>query len=114
MEDCIFCKIVSGEIPAKKLYEDDKVIAFEDLTPKAPVHILIIPKKHLATSLEAKEGDKGLMGHLFLAANKLAQERGIDRSGFRLVVNCNEDAGQSIFHLHFHLMGGRCMKWPPG
>ncbi|MBU2591186.1 MAG: histidine triad nucleotide-binding protein [Nitrospinota bacterium] len=114
MEDCIFCKIVSGEIPAKKLYEDDKAIAFEDLNPKAPVHILIIPKKHLATSLEAKEEDKGLMGHLFLTANKLAQEKGIDRSGFRLVVNCNEDAGQSVFHLHFHLMGGRFMAWPPG
>lgn len=114
MNNCIFCKIVKGEIPAKKVYEDDKAIAFEDLNPKAPVHILIIPKKHLATSLEAKEEDKELMGHLFLTTNKLAKEKGIDSSGFRLVINCNEDSGQTVFHLHFHLMGGRFMAWPPG
>lgn len=105
--DCIFCKIINREIPSKVVYEDEKIIAFEDINPQAPYHILLVPKKHLATLLEISEEDKELIGHLFLIANQIAKDKGIAKRGFRVIVNCNEEGGQKIFHLHFHLLGGR-------
>lgn len=114
MGDCIFCKIIKGEIPSKKVYEDKDIFAFEDINPQAPVHILIVPKKHIEKSLDVTGQDKELIGSIFMVANKLAKEKGIAESGFRLVVNCNRDSGQDVFHIHFHLLGGRKMKWPPG
>ncbi len=112
--DCIFCKIASGEIPAKIVYQDEKAVAFEDINPQAPVHILIVPRKHIPTVLEIEEGDGELLGHLFSVANRIASEREIAGRGFRLVMNCNREAGQTVFHIHLHLLGGRTMGWPPG
>lgn len=112
--NCIFCRIVKGEIPSKKVYEDDHVLAFHDIAPQAPVHILIIPKKHFSTILEIEESDKSLIGHIFTVANKIAKEQGFSERGFRIVTNCNSDGGQTVFHLHFHLLAGRQMHWPPG
>ncbi len=112
--DCIFCKIANKEIPSKIVYEDDIAVAFEDINPQAPVHILIIPRKHIPTSLALTEDDKALVGHLFLVANKVAEEKRIADRGFRLVMNSNEEAGQTVFHIHLHLLGGRVMQWPPG
>jgi len=114
MEDCIFCKIASREIPSKIVYEDEEAVAFEDINPQAPVHILLIPKKHIPNSLSLTEEDKSIVGHLFLIANRIAQDRGIADRGFRLVNNCNAEAGQTVFHFHIHLLGGRIMNWPPG
>jgi histidine triad (HIT) family protein len=111
---CIFCRIVNKEIPAKIVYEDDKVLAFHDINPQAPYHILVIPKKHISTLLELTEEDKDLIGHIFLVMNKLAQELGVAERGYRVVVNCNEEAGQTVFHVHFHFLAGREMHWPPG
>jgi histidine triad (HIT) family protein len=104
---CIFCKIVKGELPAKVVYEDDKVMAFHDINPQAPVHLLIIPKVHIPTLNDLKEENKELLGHIFLIIKKLAKEMGIDESGYRVLVNCNKDGGQEIYHLHFHLLGGK-------
>lgn len=112
--DCIFCKITKGQIPSKKVYEDDLIFAFHDIAPQSPVHILIIPKKHYSTILEIENDDKELIGHIFLIANKIAKDMGFDEKGFRIVVNCNKDGGQTVFHLHFHLLAGRKMHWPPG
>ncbi|MCE5195360.1 MAG: histidine triad nucleotide-binding protein [Nitrospiraceae bacterium] len=112
--DCIFCKIVDKKLPAKIIYEDDMVVAFEDVNPKAPVHTLVIPKKHISTPLDIKESDNGLIGHMFQIANKIARDKDIADSGFRLVMNCNKDSGQTVFHIHLHLLGGRHMTWPPG
>ncbi len=112
--DCIFCKIAAKEIPSKIVYEDEQVVAFEDINPQAPVHILIIPRKHISNTLELQEEDKALIGHIFMVASKIAQDRGIAERGFRLVNNCNAEAGQTVFHLHVHLLGGRAMGWPPG
>lgn len=112
--DCIFCKIVDKKIPAKIIYEDDLAIAFEDINPKAPVHVLVIPKKHISTSLDINESDNDLVGHMFQVANKIAKDKGIAERGFRLVMNCNKDSGQTVFHIHLHLLGGRHMTWPPG
>jgi histidine triad (HIT) family protein len=113
MSDCLFCKIVKGEIPSDKLYEDDDLIAFNDINPQAPVHMLIVPKKHI-TSLEAVEdGDAALMGKILLLIRNFARERGV-ASGYRVVNNCGASAGQSVFHIHFHLLGGRALGWPPG
>jgi histidine triad (HIT) family protein len=114
MESCIFCRIVKREIPASIVYEDELVVAFEDITPVAPVHLLIIPKRHLASLLVADESDQLLLGHIACVAARLARDQGIAESGFRLVTNTNHDAGQSVFHIHFHLLGGRKMTWPPG
>jgi histidine triad (HIT) family protein len=111
---CIFCRIVNKEIPAKIVYEDDKVLAFHDINPQAPYHILVIPKKHISTLLELTEEDKDLIGHIYLVMNKLAQELGVAERGYRVVVNCNEEAGQTVFHVHFHFLAGREMHWPPG
>lgn len=112
MSDCLFCKIAAGEIPSKKAYEDELVFAFHDITPQAPVHILIIPKQHISTLEEVNESNSDLMGKIVHAASKLAKENNLE--GYRLVANCNEIAGQSVFHIHFHLLGGRSMLWPPG
>lgn len=114
MSDCLFCKIAERKIPAKIIHEDDRVLAFEDITPQAPVHTLIIPKKHISTTLEITDADNALIGHLFQTAARLAKEKGIAEKGFRLVMNTNADAGQTVFHIHLHLIGGRAMHWPPG
>jgi histidine triad (HIT) family protein len=111
---CIFCDIIEKKRPAKIIYKDEFVIAFEDINPQAPVHVLVIPKKHIPTNLDIKEEDNALIGHLFQVANTIAKDKGIARRGFRLVANCNREAGQTIFHMHLHLLGGRIMHWPPG
>ncbi len=111
---CLFCKIVKQEIPAAIVYEDDSIIAFEDVNPQAPVHVLVIPRKHISTSLEITEDDNELIGSMHQVASKIAKDRNIAESGFRLVMNCNRDAGQTVFHIHLHLIGGRPMNWPPG
>ncbi|MCL5104134.1 MAG: histidine triad nucleotide-binding protein [Armatimonadetes bacterium] len=114
MSDCVFCKIANKEI-GKLVYEDDSVAAFDDLNPRAPVHVLIIPKKHIARISDVADGeDAALMGHILVVANKIAAERGISDEGYRVVANCNEAAGQSVWHVHFHLLGGRELGWPPG
>ncbi len=114
MSDCIFCKIIKKEIPAKIVYEDDKVVAFEDVNPQAPVHILIVPIKHIPTILDITQDDNALIGHIFMVANNIAKNKGISGSGFRTVFNCNKDAGQAVYHIHLHILGGRRMAWPPG
>jgi histidine triad (HIT) family protein len=114
MDDCIFCKIASKEIPAKIVFEDDEVIAFEDLNPQAPTHTLVIPRRHLATLNEVDAGSSDLIGKVVAAAVRIAKERGLAEDGYRLVANCQENAGQSVFHIHFHLLGGRTFAWPPG
>ena len=111
---CIFCKIVEGEIPAKKVYEDEDVLVFHDINSVAPVHVLIIPKKHLAKIADITINDAVLMGKLMLTARKVAEQLGVAESGFRLVINNGESANQTVFHLHIHLIGGRAMTWPPG
>ena len=111
--DCIFCKIASGAIPTNKAYEDDKVLAFYDLDPQAPTHILVIPKQHIKSAAEIDESNSMLIAHVFEVAAKLAKELGLD-NGFRVVTNCGESAGQTVHHIHFHLLGGRDFTWPPG
>lgn len=111
--DCLFCKIIAGTIPTKKVYEDERVFAFEDITPQAPTHVLIIPKKHIAGLKEATAEDAELLGHCQLAAAKIGRERGIE-DGYRTVYNVGPRSGQSVFHLHLHLIGGRDLSWPPG
>lgn len=113
MENCIFCKIVSDEIPAKKIFEDDKVVAFNDLNPQAPVHILIIPKKHITSLNEITKEDVELLGHIQEVASLLAKQNNL-KDGYRLVNNCGIDGGQTVLHLHYHLMGGRTFAWPAG
>lgn len=114
MPTCIFCNIIGRESPRRFLYEDNTIVAFEDLNPQAPVHILIVPRRHLPTLSDLTEEDANLVGRMILVANQIAGARKIDRSGYRLVLNCNADAGQSVFHIHLHLLGGRPMRWPPG
>jgi histidine triad (HIT) family protein len=111
---CIFCEIIEKKRPAKVIYEDEYALAFEDVNPQAPVHVLVIPKKHISTNLDMEEEDKFLIGHLFLLANKIARDKCIAERGFRLVMNCNPEGGQTVFHLHLHVLGGRYMQWPPG
>lgn len=110
MEECLFCKIAAGEIEADIVYKDDRVVAFKDIEPKAPVHILIIPRKHIPALVDLEDDDYSLVGHIYKVANKLAVEKGIAEDGFRIVANCNEEGGQVVFHLHFHLLGGRQLK----
>ncbi len=110
---CIFCKIVSGEIPSAKVYEDDKVLAFKDLEPQAPVHVLIIPKQHIESMAAITPENSAVVAHIFEVAAIIAKENGLE-NGFRVVSNCGESAGQSVMHLHFHLMGGRDFGWPAG
>ncbi|WP_353684859.1 histidine triad nucleotide-binding protein [Thermodesulfovibrio sp. 3907-1M] len=112
--NCVFCKIIKKEIPSKIVYEDELVLAFEDIAPQAPIHILVIPKKHYSTLLEMNEEEKELLGHIFMVINKIAKEKGVDERGFRVVLNCNSQAGQTVYHIHFHLLAGRQMHWPPG
>ena len=112
--DCLFCKIANGQIPANVVYRDDHVVAFEDINPRAPLHLLIIPQKHIATLNDIHDEDCELMGHLMLAASKLAKQFNAAEEGYRIVSNCNQGAGQTVFHLHLHLLGGRKLTWPPG
>jgi len=114
MSDCLFCRIVEGKIKGEIVYQDDTVVAFKDINPKAPVHVLIVPRKHIAGVLEMKAADSGVVGRIFDIAGRLARQLGIAGSGFRVVVNSGADAGQSVFHLHYHLLGGRRLGWPPG
>lgn len=114
MSDCIFCRIIAKKIPSKILYEDELSLAFEDINPQAPVHVLVIPKKHISTTLDIGKDDHPLIGHLIHVANRLAKEKGIAERGFRLVMNTNPEAGQTVYHIHLHLLGGRHMHWPPG
>ena len=114
MAGCLFCGIIDGRVPANVVYQDERVVAFTDINPQAPVHLLIIPRKHVAGVLDAAVEDHDLIGAIFAVAARLAQEHGIANSGFRVVVNSGSDAGQSVFHLHYHLLGGRRMSWPPG
>jgi histidine triad (HIT) family protein len=114
MGKCIFCKIVKGEIPSKKIYEDDDILAFHDIAPQSPVHFLLIPKRHIRNLLEVEETDSALLGKLMYMAQKLAAEEGCEENGFRLVVNCKYHGAQSVDHIHLHVLGGRKMGWPPG
>ena len=112
--DCLFCRIIAGEIPSTPVHQDDRVVAFEDINPQAPRHLLICPRKHLATLNDVAEQDEALMGHVVRVASDLAKGLGIAEDGYRLVANCQRGAGQSVFHIHFHLLGGRTFGWPPG
>ncbi|KAA5806700.1 histidine triad nucleotide-binding protein [Thermoanaerobacterium thermosaccharolyticum] len=114
MSDCIFCKIINKEINSKIVYEDEYVVAFPDINPQAPVHLLIVPKEHIESPLDINEDNKDLVGHVYLVAKKLVSQYGIDKKGYRIVSNCGDDGGQTVHHIHFHLLGGRFMTWPPG
>jgi histidine triad (HIT) family protein len=114
MSDCIFCKIIDKKIPSKVVHEDADTFAFEDLNPQAPVHVLVIPRRHVSTVSDLVAADDVVVGKLYRVAAKIAAERGISTSGFRIVANTNRDAGQTVFHIHLHLLGGRPMQWPPG
>lgn len=114
MSDCLFCKIINGEIPSKKAYEDENIYAFWDISPTAPVHILVIPKKHISTLNDINEENSQVIAKIYEAIPKIAAENGIAEDGYRVVSNCNEMAGQSVFHIHFHLLGGRELTWPAG
>ena len=109
MEDCIFCKIIKGEIPSEKVYEDEEILAFKDIQPAAPIHILVIPKKHITNLMEVAEEDKQLMGKIVVVMQKVARQLGVDEKGFRIISNCGPDSGQEVMHLHFHLLAGRVM-----
>ena len=111
--DCLFCKIINGEIPSSKVYEDDTVFAFRDIDPQAPTHILIIPKQHIKSAAEIDESNSAVISHIFEVAAKIAKQEGLD-DGFRIVNNCGKDGGQSVSHLHFHVLGKRLLAWPPG
>lgn len=112
--DCLFCKILAGDIPADIIYESDTAIAFRDINPQAPTHVLIIPRQHIATINEISDDDQALVGSLYTAAREIAAAEGIADDGYRAVMNCNEGAGQTVFHIHLHLLGGRGFSWPPG
>jgi histidine triad (HIT) family protein len=114
MNDCIFCKIASGSIPSRKVADTEELYAFEDTNPQAPTHILIIPKRHIESTLSLKKEDAELVGRITILAAEIAVSKGLDRTGFRLLTNTGRNAGQSVFHLHYHLLGGRLMAWPPG
>jgi histidine triad (HIT) family protein len=114
MSDCLFCKIVAGQIPGNLVYEDPDVIAFKDINPQAPLHVLIVPRRHIATLNDLKPTDDALVGSLFRVAAKLARQHGYADRGYRTVFNANREAGQSVFHIHLHLLAGRALGWPPG
>ena len=114
MSDCIFCKIDRGGIPAEKVHEDGDLFVIRDINPQAPTHLLIIPKRHIPTLLDLEDADLPVIGRVYDVANRLAREHGFEKSGYRVVVNCGAGAGQSVFHIHYHLLAGRPMKWPPG
>lgn len=111
---CLFCKIAAGEIPSEKVYEDEFVYAFRDIEPQAPVHVIIIPKEHIESANEITEDNCAVIGRVFAAAAKIAKAEGIDEKGYRIVNNCGEDGGQTVMHLHFHMLGKRSLAWPPG
>lgn len=114
MSDCIFCKIIKGEIPSKKIYEDDKVLAFYDISPEAPVHFLVIPKEHIESANDISEENSKIVAHIFCVINKIVKELKVDETGYRIVNNCGVHGGQTVNHMHFHVLGGRDLKWPPG
>lgn len=114
MSDCLFCNIIAGNIPSDKIYENDDVYAFRDINPQAPLHALIIPKKHIAMINDVEAEDAEIMGQLFIAAKKIAKQEGYAEEGYRTVMNCGEAAGQTVFHVHLHLLAGRGLTWPPG
>lgn len=109
MADCIFCKILAGEIPSQKVYEDDQIYAFEDINPQTPVHVLIVPKAHIASANELTQDNAAVVAHIFAAAGQIARQLGVAESGYRIINNCGDDAGQTVHHLHFHLLGGRSL-----
>ena len=112
--DCLFCKIADKTIPADIVYEDDKVVAFRDVTPQAPTHILVIPRQHIATLNDLSEDNNPLIGHILCIAKTIAAEEGLAEDGYRVAMNCNSHGGQTVFHIHLHLLGGRQLQWPPG
>ena len=114
MADCLFCGIVEGTVKGDIVYRDESIVAFRDLRPQAPVHILIVPVKHIATLADLEDEDKELVGEIHAVANRLAEQQGVAKDGFRIVANCGANAGQTVFHIHFHLLGGRHFAWPPG
>lgn len=111
---CLFCRVIAGEIPSSKVYEDDEVYAFNDINPQAPLHVLVVPKRHIATTNDLTPGDDGIVGTLVRRAAAIAGEKGYAERGYRSVLNCNSDAGQTVFHIHLHLLAGRRLGWPPG
>ena len=114
MADCLFCKIVAGQVPATIVFQDDHLVAFKDITPRAPTHVLIVPRRHIASLNDLSAGDDALVGEMVRAAAAIATEQGLADRGYRTVFNCNADAGQTVYHVHLHLLGGRTMTWPPG
>ena len=114
MTDCLFCRIAAGEIPASIVYQDERLVVFRDINPQAPVHVLVIPRRHIATLNDLSAGDDGIVGEMVRRAAAIAGELGVSERGYRTVFNCNADAGQTVFHIHLHLLGGRRMAWPPG
>ena len=114
MADCLFCKIVAGQVPATIVFQDDHLVAFKDITPRAPTHVLIVPRRHIASLNDLSAGDDALVGEMVRAAAAIATEQGLADRGYRTVFNCNADAGQTVFHIHLHVLGGRTMAWPPG
>jgi histidine triad (HIT) family protein len=111
---CLFCKIASGEVPGDIVYQDAEIIAFRDIAPQAPCHILVIPKRHITTLNDLEDGDADLMGRIVLRARAIAAQQGLAEDGYRLVINCNSEGGQTVYHIHLHILGGRQMQWPPG
>jgi histidine triad (HIT) family protein len=114
MTDCLFCKMINGEIKPNKVYENEEILAFRDIAPQAPTHVLVVPKRHISTLNDLQQDDAALVGKLYLAAKEVAHAEGIAERGYRTLINCNAEAGQSVFHVHLHLLGGRPMGWPPG
>jgi len=114
LSNCIFCKIINGEIPCSKVYEDEKVLAFKDINPEAPVHILVIPKQHIQSILDLNENNISITADIFNAINIIVKQSGIDKDGFRVVANTGSNGGQTVAHLHYHILGGRSLQWPPG
>lgn len=114
MTDCLFCKLVAGDITPDTVYEDDDVLVFRDINPQAPLHVLAVPKQHIATINDLGAEHAELVGKMYLAAQKVARQEGVAEAGYRTVMNCNAQAGQTVFHLHLHILGGRAMRWPPG
>ncbi|CDI50209.1 histidine triad nucleotide-binding protein [Clostridium tetani] len=114
MENCIFCKIVKGDIPSEKVYEDELILAFKDISPSAPTHVLVIPKKHIKNLNELSDNDAKIISHIYIKIKELAQQLDINEKGYRVVTNCGEQGGQTVDHIHFHLLGGRNLQWPPG
>lgn len=114
MDDCLFCKIAAGNIPSNKLFEDETLLAFYDIDPQAPVHFLVIPKRHIASAAALTEADAALLGHVYAVIAQLCRELGVDEKGYRVVTNVGQDGGQSVKHLHFHVLAGRSLAWPPG